>query len=91
MTIRLLSSKSRLGFSNSEIRRDFLLEKRAEFSVSATYLEVRKLYLRETGKAALFAELPFIDLSSPRISHKMTTASYAASVDRRYQKCMAVK
>lgn len=89
--LRALSSTENLGLPDKQIRDDFLLEKQDSFATSGTYLAVKNLYLRKTGKPAPFAELPGIDLSSPKLSHKMTTASYAASVDRRYQKCLSVK
>jgi len=89
--IRQLASKYKLGLSNADIRKDLLKEKTDEFALSATYLAIKNTYLKNTGKPAPFAQLPGIDLSSPKLSHKMTTGSYAASVDRRYNKCMAVK
>ncbi|MEO6610373.1 MAG: DUF1615 family protein, partial [Aestuariivirga sp.] len=89
--LRGLSSAENLGFSDKQIRDDLLLEKQDGFATSGTYLAVKNLYQRKTGKPAAFAELPGIDLKSPKLAHKMTTASYAASVDRRYQKCLSVK
>ena len=89
--LRGLSSVENLGLSDKQIRDDLLLEKQDSFATSGTYLALKNLYLRKTGKPAAFAELPGIDLKSPKLSHKMTTASYAASVDRRYQKCLSVK
>ncbi|MDE2384586.1 MAG: DUF1615 family protein [Alphaproteobacteria bacterium] len=89
--LRGLNSSAGLGLSEAQIRADLLHEKEDSFATSQTYLAVKNLYLRKTGKPAPFAELPGIDLSSPKLSHKMTTASYATSVDRRYSACMAVK
>jgi hypothetical protein len=89
--LRSLSGTENLGLSDTQIRDDLLLEKQDSFATSGTYLAVKNLYVRKTGEPAPFAELPGIDLKSPKIIHKMTTASYAASVDRRYQKCLSVK
>ena len=89
--LRVLSSAENLRLSDQQIRDDLLLEKQDNFATSTTYLAIKNLYLRKTGKTAPFAELPGIDLSSPKLSHKMTTASYATSVDKRYQKCLNVK
>ena len=86
-----LSGSANLERSDKQLRADLLQEKEDGFATTQTYLAVKNLYLRVSGKAAPFAELPGIDLSSPKLSHKMTTASYAASVDRRYNKCMAAK
>jgi hypothetical protein len=89
--LRALSTSEKLGLSDTQIRNDLLTEKQDSFATTGTYLAVKNLYLSKTGKPAPFAELPGIDLSSPKLSHKMTTASYAASVDKRYQKCLSVK
>jgi hypothetical protein len=89
--LRSLSGVENLGLSDKQIRDDLLLEKQDSFATSGTYLAIKNLFLRKTGKPAPFAELPGIDLKSPKLGHKMTTASYAASVDRRYQKCLSVK
>jgi hypothetical protein len=89
--LRALSTAENLGLSDKQLRADLLLEKRDSFATSGTYLAVKNLYQRKAGKTAAFAELPGIDLSSPKLAHKMTTASYAASVERRYQKCLSVK
>ena len=89
--LRALSAAENLGLSDKQIRDDLLLEKQDGFATSGTYLAIKNLYLRKKGKPAPFAELPGIDLKSPKLAHKMTTASYAASVDRRYQKCLSVK
>ena len=89
--LRALSAAENLGLSDKQLRADLLLEKQDSFATSGTYLAIKNLYQRKLGKPAPFAELPGIDLSSPKLSHKMTTASYAASVDKRYQKCLSVK
>ena len=86
-----IEPSSSLGLADVQIRSDLLLEKDDAFATAQTYLAIKNLYLRTTGKPAPFAELPGIDLSSPKLSHKMTTASYAASVDQRYNKCIAAK
>jgi hypothetical protein len=89
--LRAIVTTNQLGLSDKQLRNDLLHEKEDSFATTQTYIAVKGLYLRETGKPAPYAQLPGIDLSSPKISHKMTTASYAASADRRFNKCMAVK
>ena len=89
--LRELSSSKNLGLADAQISSDLLLEKDDSFATTQTYLAIKNYYLRTTGKPAPFAELPGIDLTSPKLSHKMTTASYAASVDKRYNKCIAAK
>ena len=89
--LRSLNGRAALGLSDAKIRDDLTQEKAADFGTTQTYIAVKNLYLRKFAKPAPYAELPGIDLSSPKLSHKMTTASYAASVDKRYANCMAVK
>lgn len=89
--LRQLNQSAGFGLSDKDIRSDLQQEKTDEFALTQTYSKVKTLYLDKTGKPAPYAELPGIDLSSPKLSHKMTTASYAASVNRRYARCMAVK
>jgi hypothetical protein len=86
-----LSDSAGFGLSNKQLRADLLLEKQDDFAMTQTYAKVKTLYLQKTGKPAPYAELPGIDLNSPKLSHKMTTASYAASVNTRYAKCASVK
>ncbi len=89
--LRAIVMTNLLGLSDKQLRDDLLREKDDSFATTQTFIAVKGLYFRKTGKPAPFAQLPGIDLSSPKLSHKMTTASYAASVDRRYNKCIAVK
>ncbi|WP_196504070.1 DUF1615 family protein [Aestuariivirga litoralis] len=89
--LRSLSSTNALGLSDKLIRSDLLQEKDDAFALTQTFIAVKGLYLRQTGQPAPYAELPGIDLASPKLSHKMTTASYATSVDRRYAKCAAAR
>jgi len=89
--IRDLNQSANLGLTERQIRADLVQEKTDEFALTQTYIKVKTAYLEKTGKPAPYAELPGIDLSSPKLSHKMTTASYAQSVNNRYAKCMAVK
>ncbi len=87
--LRKLAGTAGLALNDTQIRADLLLEKEDAFATTQTYMLVKNFYLLNTGKPAPFAEIPGIDLSSPKLSRKMTTASYAASVDKRYNKCMA--
>ena len=73
------------------IRDDLQLEKQKEFVTTKTYLSIRDVYSRKTKTVAAFAEVPNINLNSPKISRIMTTRIFAESVDRRYQFCMGQK
>ena len=79
------------GTDPKELRRDLLLEKENSFAETQTFKSVRDAYQKKSGASPPFAIIPEIDLNSPKIKHAMTTRSFAESVDRRYQACMARK
>ncbi len=89
--LRALIKQYGLGIDNKSLRSDLVKEKYAEFPATQTYLMVRDLFARKTKKQIAFAEVPSIELNSPKIRHRMTTQNFADSVDRRYQKCIALK
>jgi Protein of unknown function (DUF1615) len=89
LAIREIAKSNNLPLSEKQIRSDLELEKQDSFATSPTYISLKNLYLTKTQHGAPFAEIPGIDLSSPKIKHKMTTVSYATSVDGRYNKCMS--
>lgn len=80
-----------LALSDKDIRRDLLLEKDKAFATSQTYQWLRGRYRTIMGSDAPYAAIPEIDLKSPKIARQMTTASFATSVNKRYQACMAKK
>jgi hypothetical protein len=84
-------AKHALGLSEKDVRKDLLKEKTPEFVKTATFLKLRAAYRLATGQEAPFAIVPDIRLSSPKITHMMTTRIFAESVERRYQACMKVK
>ncbi|NJM29697.1 MAG: DUF1615 family protein [Rhizobiales bacterium] len=80
----------KLTLTGAEIRRDLLKEKSKEFDKTSMFRLLRQAYEERFGKAAPFAMIPEIELSSIKITRKMTTRNFAESVDRRYRRCMAV-
>jgi Protein of unknown function (DUF1615) len=89
LAIREIAKSNNLPLSEKQIRNDLALEKQDGFATSQTYIALKNLYLSKTQHGAPFAEIPSIDLNSPKIKHKMTTVSYATSVEGRYNKCMS--
>jgi Protein of unknown function (DUF1615) len=87
--LRAIIAKYHLGFDDKQLRNDLLKEKEADFPATQIYLTLRDLYARQTKQPINFAEIPTIELNSPKIRHHMTTRNFAESVDRRYQKCVA--
>lgn len=84
----LLALQAELGVNAAQIERDLKLEKRFEFETSPTY---RRLYqlADKRGLRPPREQLPDIDLNSPKISRKLTTAWFADRCEARYRTCLA--
>ena len=89
--LRGLIKQYGLGIDDKKLRADLIKEKSAEFPATQTYLMVRDVFAHTTKQTIAFAEVPSIELNSPKIRHHMTTQNFADSVDKRYQKCVAFK
>lgn len=70
------------------IRNDLLLEKTIAFEHTKTYLAIKHAYQSEYGKAP-YARLPEVEIKSPKITSKFTTAQFASSVSKRYASCLS--
>lgn len=83
----LQSIAGRLGMSRAEISRDLRLEKTWQFAQTPLYTRI--FNLAEASGARLPREmLPQIDLKSPKIQRKLTTAWFAERVDGRHRTCL---
>ncbi len=89
--LRAVIKTFNLGIDDKKLRADLLKEKSADFPATQTYLQLRDLYARNSKRPIAFAEIPSIELNSPKIRRHMTTQNFAESVDKRYQKCVALK
>jgi uncharacterized protein YceK len=78
-----------LGMRNPTIRQQLDKGKSLEFEDTALYQKVFALAEKAEGRALPRAVLPGIELHSPKITRKLTTAWFAKRVDERYQRCMA--
>ncbi|MGQ5525099.1 DUF1615 family protein [Chitinimonas sp. PSY-7] len=79
----------RIKMSPAEIERDLLLEKENAFEQTPLYKRVFDQVDGQTGEPAPRAIFPQIRLSSPKITHKLTTEWFAKRVDGRYRTCLA--
>ena len=79
----------RLGMRNSTIREQLELGDSLAFEDSNLYRKVFELADKAQGSSLPRAVLPGIELHSPKITRKLTTAWFAKRVDERYQRCMA--
>lgn len=89
-TQRALHGRSaQLGMSRNEIDQDLRSEKEAGFSQTRLYRKVFAIADQKSGAPAPRAEIPRIDLKSPKISRKLTTEWFAKRVDWRYGNCLS--
>lgn len=91
LALQNVSKRLSLGLTDTQIRNDLLLEKQHAFINTVTFQSVRGAYLQLTHKQPPFAVLPAINLTGVKLGHKMSTGDFARSVDRHYQRCMAVR
>ena len=84
----LLALQAELGVNAAQIERDLKLEKQFAFEQSVTYRRLYQLADKRGLKPAR-EQLPDIDLNSPKISRKLTTAWFADRCEARYRTCLA--
>ena len=86
--LALRSLGRQLGVSDREIRRALENPRRPQFEETDLYTRVFALAEKVERKPLPRAMLPVINLESPKITRKLTTAWYATRVDGRYERCM---
>jgi len=59
-----------------------------DFEDTMTYRGVSKLYQEKTGKDPIYAIMPEVVISGPKLSRDYNTNWFATRVDGRYQTCM---
>jgi hypothetical protein len=86
----LRSISGRLGMDAAAIRSDLLRSEDASFANTYLYRQVFAIADdKGNGKPIPRAAMPQIDLHSPKIAHKLTTAWYAGRVEARWKACLA--
>lgn len=69
------------------IHNDLYSEKSAAFETTKTYLAIKQAYTATYGTPD-YARLPGVEIKSPKIKSKFTTAGFAQAVDGKYQRCL---
>ncbi|WP_298730956.1 MULTISPECIES: DUF1615 domain-containing protein [Pseudomonas] len=77
-----------LNLRNPSIRSQLEKGDSLAFEETRLYSGVYALAEGKAGKALPRAQLPGIELKSPKITRKLTTAWFANRVDERYERCM---
>ncbi len=78
----------RLNLSERAIRSDLEQAKTKEFELTALYQRIFAAAERAAGGRLPRAMLPQIELHSPKITRKLSTAWYAKRVDERFGRCL---
>lgn len=87
----LLAFRARFApddLSERRVRKDALKEKEREFEETDTWEAIKHSYQEVTGEAPTYAQLPTVTIRSPKLSGDRSTAWFAQSVNKRYQRCM---
>ncbi|MFL5351436.1 DUF1615 family protein [Archangium sp.] len=74
--------------SERRVRKDVSREKELDFEETDTWNAIKKAYQEVTGETPEYARLPTVVIRSPKMSTERSTAWFAQSVNKRYQKCM---
>jgi hypothetical protein len=77
-----------LGMDDRSIRKALGRGDQLDFSGTTLYTRIYALADARAGKPLPRAMLPSIQLDSPKITRKLTTAWFATRVNDRYQRCM---
>ncbi|MDD2667052.1 MAG: DUF1615 domain-containing protein [Zoogloea sp.] len=78
----------RIALSRQDIEHDLRLEKTAQFAQTPLYTRVFAQAEAAAGGRLSREAMPQIDLKSPKISRKLTTAWFAERVDARHRTCL---
>ncbi len=71
-----------------QIRSDLKKEKEKKFEDTATYRAVAKLYKEATNKEPIYAIMPEVVITGPKLSRDYNTNWFATRVNGRFETCM---
>jgi hypothetical protein len=80
--------RKRIDLSDADIHDDLQHSRREDFEQTALYEKVYALADRLEARPLPRAQVPQIELKSPKITRHLTTAWYASRVDWRFHGCM---
>ena len=85
--IQIFASRYSPALDKKTIRNDLYFEKTEVFENTKTYLAIKQAYAAKYGVPD-YAKLPSVEIISPKIKSKLTTAQFATAVNGKYQKCL---
>lgn len=71
-----------------QIHSDLKQEKEKDFEDTATYRAVSKLYQEKTNKKPIYAIMPKVVITGPKLSQDYNTNWFATRVNNRYETCI---
>ena len=74
--------------TSRQLRNDLKKEKEKGFEKTQTYAAVSKIYTEKTQKDPIYAIMPEVVISGPKLSRDYNTNWYASRVNGRYDTCM---
>ena len=83
-----LFMSNKILITSRQQRDDLKKEKSADFEKTQTYIAISKLYKEKTGKDPIYAIMPEVVISGPKLSREYNTNWYASRVNGRYETCM---
>ncbi len=81
-------AKNNVLVTPRQVRSDLKKEKDKKFENTQTYLAVQKLYQSKTNKDPIYAVMPQVVISGPKLSRDYNTNWFASRVNGRYETCM---
>ncbi|TCM67765.1 uncharacterized protein DUF1615 [Acinetobacter calcoaceticus] len=86
--ITSLFIQSNILITQRQLRSDLKKEKEQDFEKTQTYIAITKLYKDKVGKDPIYAMMPEVVISGPKLSRDYNTNWYASRVNGRYETCM---
>jgi hypothetical protein len=86
--IRLFRDRYQPRLSDRQLRDDAHQEKTPALEDTDTYRAIKTVYAAQLGTPPDYATLPQVEIESPKVRRKLSTAWFAQGVDRRYQSCL---
>jgi hypothetical protein len=86
--IRLFRDRYQPRLSDRRLRDDAHQEKTLAFEGTDTYRAIKAAYAARLGTPPEYATLPQVELESPKLTRKLSTAWFAQAVDRRFETCL---
>lgn len=86
--INTLFITNKILITPRQLRGDLKDEKSAAFEKTQTYITISKLYQEKIGKDPIYAIMPEVVISGPKLSRDYNTNWYASRVNGRFETCM---